>query len=309
MATHLDRGSFGEQGAGFFLGAQGYFFVDGPSGDGGHAANAGGFDGLAYNIVTDDLIILDNKAYKSSGNVRSGTAIDPVVNLAQNLDVMIAQVDTMTDMPAQTRIASQLRATRAAITSTGIKPPPNVRIAISNFGGNSKGVTDAFAARGIVFIDMKNTPPLPSTRIYLTKDKVLGMAKPVTNDVDAFEGRRERAAALAEAARVGAQWLNDISLDSAIDGKLEELVPQINDAIVRGGGALVVVNVESREPIGNLNVVTTRSLNSAYVVAHPNKNESEAVKAFRLRSAFRMVMQPGQSIETRLRWVATPGVK
>jgi hypothetical protein len=215
----------------------------------------------------------------------------------------------MTDMPAQARIASQLRATRAAITSTGIKPPPNVRIAISNFGGNSKGVTDAFAGRGVVFIDMKNTPPRPSTRIYLSKANVLGMAKPVTNDVDAFEGRRERAAALAEAFRAGAQYLNDIRLESAIGDKLEELVPQINDAIVRGGGALVVVNVESRAPPGNVGMVTARSLNSAYVVAHPDKNETEAVKAFRLRSTIRMVMQPGQSMETRLRWVATPGVK
>ena len=77
MAQRLDSGYFGEQGSGFVLGSQGYFLVEGPSGDGGHAANAAGFDGVAFNPTTNDLICYDNKCFAAVGNVGSATAIDP----------------------------------------------------------------------------------------------------------------------------------------------------------------------------------------------------------------------------------------
>src|SRR5690242_8724017 len=44
-----DRGHAGEQSMGFYWGERGYFLVEGPSGAGGHAANARGFDGVAFN--------------------------------------------------------------------------------------------------------------------------------------------------------------------------------------------------------------------------------------------------------------------
>jgi hypothetical protein len=44
-----NRGYHGEQSMGFHLGERGYYFIEGPSGAGGHAANARGFDGVAYN--------------------------------------------------------------------------------------------------------------------------------------------------------------------------------------------------------------------------------------------------------------------
>ena len=75
MADNFNKGTFGEQGAGFFFGSQGYFLVEGPSGtqEPGHAANAPGFDGVAYNVKTDHLIIYVHGA--------AATAASPVVGI------------------------------------------------------------------------------------------------------------------------------------------------------------------------------------------------------------------------------------
>jgi hypothetical protein len=219
MANSLDKATFGEQGLGFFLGGQGYFFVEGPSGKGGHAANAHGFDGVAYNITSDDLIICDNKCFASDRNVGSGTAIDPAVNLAKNLDALIARVQIASDLPAQDRILNLLRQTRTSVTSKGVSPPPNVRIAITNFGGNSQGLTRAFAGRGIKFIDINSAPVVPqrSSRIYITGQTIPAMAQPA---VAAYDLRRARAGAGAEAARFVAQSANDWALKCSIDREL-----------------------------------------------------------------------------------------
>ena len=98
MAENLDKGTFGEQGLGFFLGPQGYLFVEGPSGTAGHAANAKGFDGIAYSIKADKLRILDNKNLSSAGNVGSASGIDPAKNLSTNLDQLITKVQAMNDL-------------------------------------------------------------------------------------------------------------------------------------------------------------------------------------------------------------------
>ena len=136
MADRLDKGYFGEQGSGFILGSQGYFLVEGPSGSGGHAANASGFDGVAFNPTIVDLILYDNKTFASDRNVRSATAIDPAVNLTQNLDGLISRLTTSQDIPRRIQILDLLRRTRLSLTSTGVAPPPNVRVAVTNFGGN-----------------------------------------------------------------------------------------------------------------------------------------------------------------------------
>ena len=69
------RGHGGEQSMGFYWGERGYFLVEGPSGAGGHAANAAGFDGVAYNPTTGHLVIYDNKAFARAGNVYDASAI------------------------------------------------------------------------------------------------------------------------------------------------------------------------------------------------------------------------------------------
>ena len=90
-------------------------------------------------------------------------------------------------------------------------PISNVRIAISNFGGNSPGITTGFGSRGVAFIDMNRAPavPSPATRIYLTKESVLSFSKPTSDGVAAHNDRSSRAAAYAEGARVVSQLAND----------------------------------------------------------------------------------------------------
>ena len=310
MATTLNSGTFGEQNAAFFLGAEGYFLIEGASGTQGHAANAPGFDGVAYNIVRDDLIIYDNKTYKSTSNVRSGTAIDPAVNLTRNLDALIARVQAIPDLPGRSRILDLLQRTRQTVTPTGVSPPPNVRIAISNFGGNSPGITTGFASRGVAFIDMNRAPavPSPATRIYLTKESVLSFSKPTSDGVAAHNDRSSRAAAYAEGARVVSQLANDASLKFAIERELSRLMTDINDALVRGGGALVVINVDAFSPPGNVGMVVSRSVNSAYVIPEPSVNQTQALFKYKYRSTLKSGFRAGYTMETSLFWFAVPGL-
>lgn len=308
MAEHLDRGTFGEQGAGFFFGARGYFLIEGPSGTQGHAANAPGFDGVAYNASRDDLIIYDNKAFRSDANVGKGTAIDPAVNLAKNLDALIARVQNISDLPARSRISALLTQTRTALTRAGVQAPPNVRIAITNFGGNSTGITQTFAGRGITFIDMKSLPavPLRSSRRYITRETIRAMAQPADIGLAAHDARRARTAAFAEGARFLAQTLNDHSLKVAIARELDGLMPSISEALVRGHGALVVVNVDAMSPTGNVGMVTTRSISSAYLYTHPTPNKQQAISAWQRQPKIDKYRPPHIQLETKLFWIEAP---
>lgn len=128
-----DRGHAGEQSMGFYWGERGYFLIDGPSGGGGHAANAAGFDGVAFNPLTGHMVIYDNKAFARSGNVYSATAISE--NLAKNLDTMHARVSARPDIPQQSTILANLTAARAAVTpASGADWPKNVQLAVSIHG-------------------------------------------------------------------------------------------------------------------------------------------------------------------------------
>ncbi len=312
MAEHLDRGTFGEQGAGFFLGPRGYFLVEGPSGTQGHAANASGFDGVAYSVARDDLIVYDNKTLASSRNVAKGTAIDPAVNLAKNLDALIGRVQSMTDLPSRYRILDLLRQLRTSVTKTGASPPPNVRIAITNFGGNSPGITKALAGRGVSFIDMNSAPAVPagSSRIYLSKQTIPSMAQPAgSGGAGAHNARGARVGAAAEATRYVAQGLNDWSLKVAVNRELERLAGPIAEAIVRGGGALVVINISVTSPPGNVGMVQARSISSAYVMPYHNRSGQEAVKVWEMQPKLEQVRGAHARLETFLLWIAAPEVR
>ena len=243
MGDRLDKGFFGEQGAGFYLGAQGYYFVDGPSGAGGHAANAGGFDGIAYNPKTGDLIIYDNKTYARAGNVASGTAIDPKVHLVQNLDALIARVQTMNDLPDQATILGKLKSTRASISGGTVSPPQGVRIAISNFGGKSGGVSGPLGGRGITFIDMMQTPKVPTQDKYVDRKAVVGMASSAPVIDHAFMNRMAKGQAVGALVQWGAQALNDFSLGYAMNEAAEKFAPQILAAQTRGNGILLIYTI------------------------------------------------------------------
>ncbi|HEY4848450.1 MAG TPA: hypothetical protein VIH87_11845 [Methylocella sp.] len=151
------RDFHGEQQMGFYWGEQGYFFVDGPSGDKGHRANASGADGLAFRRAPEDLLILDNKSYASQSNVSGATAIDPTVNLGQYLDRMIVKVQNMKQLPHQSRILGLLEHSRRCL-KTGRGWPPSVRLVVMNAGGQSTGVTKRLSDLGIRFIDYYQTP-------------------------------------------------------------------------------------------------------------------------------------------------------
>ena len=226
-------------------------FIEGPSGAGGHAANASGFDGVAYSLKLDDLVIPDNKSFQSPGNVGRATAIDPSANLTQNLDQLILRVKNMPDLPAQQRILILLEQTRDSVTSNTVKPPPNVRFAITNFGGNSTGITRTLSDRGIKFIDMRQAPrvPLPSSRLYFSKDSISSMMQPASLDeVANTQVRMNRVGAAAVAGAAGMQLANNIALHFQIKDELGKLTKPIAEALAGGGGALVVVNIVATSP-------------------------------------------------------------
>lgn len=150
------RGYGGEQSMGFYWGERDYFLVEGPSGASGHAANAPGFDGVAYNPATGHLVIYDNKAFAQSGNVYSATAINE--NFAKNLDKLIGRVQTMSDIPHQPQILDKLTTARAALT-TPTAWPENVQVAVSNAGGQSAGTGGTLAGDRISFINYYAAPP------------------------------------------------------------------------------------------------------------------------------------------------------
>jgi hypothetical protein len=157
MGASQDRGHAGEQSMGFYWGERGYFLIEGPSGAGGHAANAAGFDGVAYNPTTGHMVIYDNKAFARSGNVYDASAI--TTNFAKNLDTLIGRVQGMSDMPRQQDIVSDLSNARAALT-TPTAWPKNVQVAVSNASGQSTGVGGKLANGNISFINYNAAPPV-----------------------------------------------------------------------------------------------------------------------------------------------------
>lgn len=172
--TDRNDGTRGEQGAAFILGQAGYFIVDGPSGAGGHAANAHGPDGLAFNPQNGDLILYDVKDFlaKRNGslinrNVSKATAL--VENLDEGwFDQMIARVEATTDMPSRVLVASRLRACRAALT-TGRNWPANTRVAVMRMGGGAVGISARLQAQNITFIDLDTDPIVAAARQSVRK--------------------------------------------------------------------------------------------------------------------------------------------
>jgi hypothetical protein len=156
------RGIFGEQGMAFsgYSMQQGWGFLEGPSGTAGHAWNAPGFDGVAFR--TDgafELHILDNKAYKASGNVGTSSASALTRNLTQNLDALILRAadPSLNDVPRIVEVRAALQNARAALAA-GRSLPPEVKLVITNYGGNKTGVTADLASRGVEFRDLQSTP-------------------------------------------------------------------------------------------------------------------------------------------------------
>lgn len=298
MADRLDKGFFGEQGAGFYLGAEGYYFVEGPGGSAGHAANAPGFDGVAFNPKTGDLIIFDNKAYKSQGNVASGTAIDPMRNLATNLNNLITRVQGMADLPDQKVILDRLRATQATLANGAVAPPPKVRIAITNFGGNSAGVSGPMQTRGITFIDMaRQAPKIPAKDRYIDRNIVVtrAMGAPVMDA--ALAGRMAKGQAIAMAVAGASQFLNDWALGHAIERETKAMAPAILRAQSQGLGVLLIYTI----PAIRMEMVTSRSL--SYADMAEGATMAAAYRKWWSTPRLEQGYGPHVTVERRFRWV------
>ncbi|WP_426960161.1 hypothetical protein [Muricoccus radiodurans] len=157
VGRRLTKGTIGEQSAGFWLGQRGFVILDGPGGSMGHAGNAPGFDGVAWNPKTQELLIYDNKSFKKGGNVASASAITK--NLEGNLEKQIAHIEAgRKGLPAAAleETNKALRKMKGVLKALrgGAPWPPGCSLAISNAFGNSKGVSEALAKRGIRFLDM-----------------------------------------------------------------------------------------------------------------------------------------------------------
>jgi hypothetical protein len=225
-AKHRDY--HGEQQMGFFWGERGYVFVDGPSGAAGHRTNAGGEDGLAFRPSPEDLLILDNKSYARASNASKATAIDPAVNLGQNLDTMITRVRNMKDLPNQSRILVLLQQARQALR-TGRGWPHTVRLVVMNAGGQSTGVTQGLAGRGVQFVDYYQTP-VPFS---------------FASRARAAFANQNVAAAMGVALGQVLQWVGDKSIEREVRHRLEtHWKAGIQRMLSNGNGVLVVIMMQ-----------------------------------------------------------------
>src|SRR5262245_4647236 len=151
------RGGSGEQNIGFWLGDRGYVIIDGPSGTplpglraSGHGVTAHGFDGIAFNPHTGDLIIYDNKSLARAGNASSASAIEQ--NLQKNLDKSIERIEKRVtggqNFPHSNKVLNKLKAARRALAS-GKGWPKSVQLHLYNAGGkNITGISKALAGKG-----------------------------------------------------------------------------------------------------------------------------------------------------------------
>jgi hypothetical protein len=146
------RGFGGEQGMGFIHYRQedGWIFFEGPSGSAGHGVTESGFDGVAYNVRTGEIHLVDNKSLARQGNVGSATAIDPSRNLGKNLDGLIQRVEAAKDVPGRVRLLERLRALKASLAA-GKPLPQDVKLVVTGVGGQSTGVTGRLQSEGVEF--------------------------------------------------------------------------------------------------------------------------------------------------------------
>lgn len=277
--TAHTRGYAGEQSLGFFLGQQGYFFIDGPSGAKGHGITTRGFDGLAYNPKTGKLLIYDNKAYKRIGRVSRASAIEPGKNLSKNLTTMITIIEKMQSLPYRNNILQLLKETRNAL-ATKKTWPVNVQIAVSNASGRSTGVSKGLQAKGIQFIDYYKAPrpKIGTQRRYLRGVAFIGHF-------------------LAEIA----VWLGDIGIQRQIKKRLEsDYLGSIQRAMIDGKGVLVIIALQEWSiPDGQGR--RARSLLSVYIQSGHSKGE--AMKKWHNTPHILQGAAPGWRAVTQYGWI------
>lgn len=195
-------GSRGEQGAGFILGEAGYFIVDGPSGAGGHSANAHGPDGVAFNAANGDLLIYDVKDFLAKSNTAAGPVLiqrnaNSASAIAENLstawfDRVIAFVESTQDMPSRMVIASRLKACRAAL-ATGRNWPASTRVAVMRWSGGAVGISARLKTMNVTFIDLTTDPIVAAARNTKRKafQSVADLIDSVKKQIEVNSGEHE----------------------------------------------------------------------------------------------------------------------
>ncbi len=191
--AHLARGHAGEQSIGFYLGEAGYFIIEGPSGAGGHGANAHGFDGVAFHPESGELILYDNKAWKKTG-VDSATALRE--NLIKNLDEQIERIELHraagNEIPHAERILEMLKGARAA-AKAGKDWPKAVKLYVYGASGRATRITRKLAtSKGGLQIEFKSWQDLKRARNPWYKNPA---ARKAVGELDEDVLRLEKAAA------------------------------------------------------------------------------------------------------------------
>jgi hypothetical protein len=142
------HGLVGEQQLGFYLNEAGYWILEGPSGEGGHGLNAHGFDGVAFNPDTKELIIYDNKAH-AAATVKDSTALEN--NLKKNLEELVEKIEarkaTGDAIPHSDHILKNLKQALEAIGKRGKGWPPSVKLYVFGISGRVSDLRRAFKAR------------------------------------------------------------------------------------------------------------------------------------------------------------------
>jgi hypothetical protein len=164
MPLNQARAINGETGLAFHIGQDGWNFFEAPGSHppkgfkgvgakGAHRFNAPGFDGVAFNRNTGEILLYDNKALKR-GTVRDASALQK--NLKKNLDNLIRKLEDevakdATSPPAMhaKRLLGDLKKARKAI-KTGKGWPRKVGLAIGNFGGQVNKLAEGMGIKKLI---------------------------------------------------------------------------------------------------------------------------------------------------------------
>ncbi|MEI6244093.1 MAG: hypothetical protein WCQ64_03515 [Acidobacteriota bacterium] len=120
---------------------------------------------------------------------------------------------------------------------------------------------------------------------------------PASSDGDAWGAGIRLAARLLD-------WLGDVGLKLRVDDELAALQPQINAAMPRAGGVLVVVGIQESDP--DPTGRRLRSFIDAYVAA-TGQTPGEAFEVFRSADRLDQGTPPGFIRRDSLMWITKAG--
>jgi hypothetical protein len=143
-------------------------YIDGPSGAGGHKLTANGIDGIAYNVQTDELEIIEQKGISKPDKIGLGKRPTAVtVHLRKHLDDAIEKVrrlgplDSDIALPRRATVLHRLRQLPAALDGRG-PVPPRTRVVITSAKGTgiTRDLANYWRSRGVELpVEFESTAP------------------------------------------------------------------------------------------------------------------------------------------------------